>query len=196
MDQTQYQVNDNANINYPNYPISPNMQNPQIPQNLATNQLLLPILKGQEDQKNREKDKEIQELKEKLNEERFKQLKSDNEDIKANQRMQAVMINQGLSAPNININNNNNNTNVNVNENNYNFSPNRLIIPGGMWCFIFLLNLFLSGVGSIVAGVIYGKTAKVDRTGVIICHGITQILTCYFIIGWIWAIIDALNYFG
>ena len=34
MDQTQYQVNDNANINYPNYPISPNMQNPQIPQNI------------------------------------------------------------------------------------------------------------------------------------------------------------------
>ena len=69
-------------------------------------------------------------------------MKSDNADIKANQRMQAVMINQGLSAPNININNNNINTNVNVNENNNNFSPNRLIIPGGMWCVIFLLNLF------------------------------------------------------
>ena len=99
--------------------------------------------------------------------------------------MQAVMINRGQSGPNININNNNNNTNVNINENNNNISPNRLIIPGGMWCIIFLLNLFLSGVGSIVAGIIYGKTAKVDRTGVIIYHGIFQLLTCYFIIGWI-----------
>ena len=78
MVQAQYQDNNNANINYPNYPISPNMQNPQIPQNVSNNQLLLQILKGQEEQKNREKEKEIQELKEKLNEERFKQLKSDN----------------------------------------------------------------------------------------------------------------------
>ena len=199
MVQVQYQDNNTANINYPNYPISPNMQNPQIPQipqNASNNQLLLQILKGQEEQKNREKEKEIQELKEKLNEERFKQLQSDNENIKANQRMQAVLITQGQSVPNININNNNNNNNVNVNENNNNISSNRLIIPIGMWCIILLINLFLPGVGSIVAGIMYGRTAKVDRTGIIICHGIFQLLTFFFAIGWIWALVDTLNYFG
>ena len=66
-------------------------------------------------------------------------MKSDNEDIKANQRMQAVMINQGLSAPNININNNNINTNVNVNENNNNFSRTDLLFLVGCGALFFCL---------------------------------------------------------
>ena len=158
---------------------------------MNSNVILAQILKGQEEQKNREKGKEIEDLKDKLNEERIRQLQNDNNQILANQRMNAVMISQGNGNNNININNNyNNNNNVVI------YSVTKLNIPGGIWCIIFLLNLFLPGVGSIIEGIIYGKTVNPDRTGVVICHGVTQLLTCYFLIGWIWAIIDAVNYFG
>ena len=76
------------------------------------------------------------------------------------------------------------------------YSVTKLNIPGGMWCIIFLLNFFLPGVGSIITGIMCGKTVNPDRTGVIICHGVTQILTFYFIIKWIWVIIYEVNYFG
>ena len=72
--ETQNQGINNVNINYPNYPINQMMQYPPNiynPQNLNTNALLLQVLKGQEEQKNREKDKEIQDLKDKLNEEKI-----------------------------------------------------------------------------------------------------------------------------
>lgn len=195
--ENQNQGINNANINYPNYPenqmmqFPPNIQNPQI---LNNNALLVQILKEQEEKKNREKDKEIQDLKDKLNEERIRQLQTENKEILANHRMLAVMINQGKGNPNININNNNNNNNVNTVT--VGVNATKLNIPGGMWCIIFLFNLFLPGVGSIIAGIMYGKTVTPDRTGVVICHGVTQFLTCYFFIGWIWAIIDAINYFG
>ena len=186
MMEAQNQGINNVNINYPNYPANqmmqypPNIQNPQI---LNTNALLAQILKGQEEQKNREREKEIQDLKDKLNEERIRQLQSDNNQILANQRMQAVMINQKNGNTNININNNNNNNNINTNSVAVGYGVTKLNIPGGMWCIIFLLNLFLPGVGSIIEGIMYGKTVNPDRTGVVICHGVTQILTCYFLIG-------------
>ena len=164
---------------------------------MNTNALLAQILKGQEEQKNREREKEIQDLKDKLNEERIRQLQSDNNQILANQRMEAVMINQKNGNTNININNKNHNNTINTNVNtNVVYGVTKLNIPGGMWCIIFLLNLFLPGVGSIIAGIMYGKTANPDRTGVVICHGVAQLLTCFILIGWIWAIIDAVNYFG
>ena len=78
---------------------------------MNTNVILAQILKGQEEQKNREKDKEIQDLKDKLNEERIRQLQNDNNQILVNQRIHVVMISQGNGKPNININNNNNNNN-------------------------------------------------------------------------------------
>ena len=63
--------------------------------------------------------------------------------------------------------------------------------------FISSLNLFLSGVGSIVAGILYGKTSRLgDRTGNLICHGIAQLIFAITIFGWVWAIRDALNYFA
>ena len=198
MMENQNQGINNVNINYPNYPSNqmiqypPNIQNPQI---LNTNPILAQIYKGQEEQKNREIEKEIQNAKDKINEEKFRQLQSVNNQILENQRMQALMINQIKGNTNININNNNNNNNYNSNIVVGN-GVTKLNIPGGMWCIIFLLNLFLPGVGSIIAGIMYGKTVNPDRTGVVICHGVTQFLTCYIFIGWIWAIIDAVNYFG
>ena len=194
--ENQNQGINNVNINYPNYTSNqmmqypPNIQNPQI----LNNAILGQIYNGQEEQKNREKDKEIQNLKYKINEERFRQIQSVNNQILENQRMQALMINQVNRNSNININNNNNNNNVN--SNNVGNGVTKLNIPGGMWCTIFLLNFFLPGAGSILAGIMYGKTVNPDRTGVVICHGVTQLLTYCFLIGWIWAIIDAVNYFG
>ena len=195
--ENQNQGINNVNMNYPNIPTNqmiqypPNIQNPQI---LDSNALLAQIYKGQEEQKNREKDKEIQDLKDRLNEERIKQLQSDNNQILANQRMVALMINRGNGDNNININNNNNNVNTNIVGVRYGLT--KLNIPGGMWCIIFLINLFLPGLGTIIAGIMYGKTVNPDRTGVVICHGITQIITFLTIIGWIWALIDTVHYFG
>ena len=195
--ENQNQGINNVNMNYPNIPTNqmiqypPNIQNPQI---LDSNALLAQIYKGQEEQKNREKDKEIQDLKDRLNEERIKQLQSDNNQILANQRMVALMINRGNGDNNININNNNNNVNTNIVGVGYGLT--KLNIPGGMWCIIFLINLFLPGLGTIIAGIMYGKTVNPDRTGVVICHGITQIITFLTIIGWIWALIDTVHYFG
>ena len=76
------------------------------------------------------------------------------------------------------------------------YYSSRLNIPGGMCFLIVILNLCLPGIGSIIAAILYGNIAKCgDRTGNIICHGIIQILTCLFVVGWIWAVIDAINYF-
>ena len=60
--------------------------------------------------------------------------------------METVMINQRNGNTNININNNNNNNNVNTNIVAVGYGVTKLNIPGGMWCIIFLLNLFLPGV--------------------------------------------------
>mmetsp|Transcript_36648 Transcript_36648/g.57242 ORF Transcript_36648/g.57242 Transcript_36648/m.57242 type:complete len:95 (+) Transcript_36648:80-364(+) len=49
----------------------------------------------------------------------------------------------------------------------------------GLLCFI--LNIFLPGIGSIVAGV------KGDKTSTMIV-GVLQFVTGWFIIGWIWSI--------
>ena len=34
-----------------------------------------------------------------------------------------------------------------------------------------------------------------DRTGMIIFHGVVQLLTSLFVVGWVYAIIDAINCF-
>ena len=126
----------------------------------------------------------------------IKRLKEKNDDLKYENIIRAI---QNISQPpNININNNNNNNqtqqmiigNVNVKV------SSKLDIPGIYLCLFILFNLFLPGIGTIVAGIIYGKTAPCgDRTGKVICKGIIQFLTCWIIIGWIWAIIDAINSF-
>lgn len=77
------------------------------------------------------------------------------------------------------------------------YEDGRLTYPFGIYCLFLLLNLFLPGVGSIVAGILYGKTSRLgDRTGNLICHGIAQLIFAITIFGWVWAIRDALNYFA
>ena len=34
-----------------------------------------------------------------------------------------------------------------------------------------------------------------DRTGMIIFHGVVQLLTCLYVVGWIYVIVDAINCF-
>ena len=73
----------------------------------------------------------------------------------------------------------------------------RLEYDCGMYCLILVLNIFLPGVGSILAGILYGNTSKAgDRTGNIICHGIGQLIFAITIFGWVWAVRDALNRFA
>ena len=133
------------------------------------------------------KNNEIKRLNEKIDDIRYQNIISAIQNIKTQS-----------PPPNININNNNNNNqtqqmiigNVNVKV------SSKLDIPGIYLCLFILFNLFLPGIGTIVAGIIYGKTAPCgDRTGKVICKGIIQFLTCWIIIGWIWAIIDAINSF-
>ena len=61
---------------------------------------------------------------------------------------------------------------------------------------ILFLNIFLPGVGTIVAAIGWGKTCKYgDRTKELICRGILQITTFFLIVPWIQAINDSSIYF-
>ena len=77
------------------------------------------------------------------------------------------------------------------------YEDGRLAYSCEMYYLFVLLNIVLPGIGSIVAGILYGKTSRLgDRTGNIICHGITQLIFAISIFGRVWAIRDALNYFA
>jgi hypothetical protein len=76
-------------------------------------------------------------------------------------------------------------------------SRGRLEYSTGYFCLFLCLNIFLPGIGTIVAGAMFGKATAThaDRTGELICHGVVQFLTCAFIFGWVWAIMEASRYF-
>ena len=76
-------------------------------------------------------------------------------------------------------------------------SRGRLEYSTGYFCLFLCLNIFLPGIGTIVAGAMFGKATAThaDRTGELICHGVVQLLTCLFIFGWVWAIMEASRYF-
>ena len=62
---------------------------------------------------------------------------------------------------------------------------------------ILFLNIFLPGVGTIIAGIGWGKTCQYkNRTCELIIRGIFQFLTFFLIFGWIQSIRDANNYFA
>ena len=61
---------------------------------------------------------------------------------------------------------------------------------------ILFLNIFFPGIGTIIAAIGWGNTCKYkDRTKELLLRGIIQILTIIFLIGWVKAIFDAINYF-
>lgn len=75
--------------------------------------------------------------------------------------------------------------------------PNgRLKYSSGFFCLFLGLNCILPGLGTIIAGAMFGGETDVgNRTGELICHGLLQLLTAVIIVGWIWAIMDAAKYF-
>ena len=115
-------------------------------------------------------------------------------------------LSKGGGGTNINVNNNNNNNNNNgvgttervvIVSNAVHQMDGRLEYDCGMYCLILLLNIFLPGVGTILAGILYGNSSKAgDRTGNVICHGIAQLIFAITIFGWVWAIRDALYRFA
>ena len=157
------------------------------------------VNKIKENQEKMNMENELKQLKEKLNDEKFKRLET--------------LIKEKNSGPqNININNNNNpniNTNIvgaqaNATANATNIggvvivdSRGRLEYSTGYFCLFLCLNIFLPGIGTIVAGAMFGKATAThaDRTGELICHGVVQFLTSLFIFGWVWAIMEASRYF-
>ena len=195
-----------SNINL-DYPTDMNPGNPAVPVTLgvsnhlppnnSSNELLLKILEKQKEEKDERKiheyEKEIARLKEKNMDKEFEKLRD-------------MMLMQASSKQgNININNNTN-TNTNVNQNQVvsgvAVAPvvysDRLEINGFSWCLILILNLFLGGVGTIIAGVKYGHTAvnKKDRKGDLVCRGLGQIaLVLLCCVGNIWGVIDAIYSF-
>ncbi len=61
---------------------------------------------------------------------------------------------------------------------------------------ILFLNIFLPGIGTIIAGIGWGKDADYkDRTKELIIRGIIQFFTFIFLAGWVQAITDAYSCF-
>ena len=153
------------------------------------------VNKIKENQEKMNRENELKRLKEKLDDERFKRLET------------AIMKEKGPQ--NININNSPNiNTNITgaqatATATNIGVgviavdSRGRLEYSTGYFCLFLCLNIFLPGIGTIVAGAMFGKATAThaDRTGELICHGVVQLLTFGFIFGWIWAIMEASRYF-
>ena len=65
-----------------------------------------------------------------------------------------------------------------------------------MFYLILFLNIFLPGIGTIIAAIGWKKVSKSkNRTRELIIRGIIQIFTIIFIVGWVQAIVDALYCF-
>ena len=95
----------------------------------------------------------------------------------------------------IRINNNNNSNNIEISKFNKTYSK-RLYYNIKIYYIILFLNIFFPGIGTIIVAIGWGNTCKYkDRTKELLLRGIIQILTIIFLIGWVKAIFDAINYF-
>ena len=134
--------------------------------------------------------------------------KNNNNNTDENTNNKKIEISLGNNdSPNINENKNmNNNTNLSernsinkivkenskyINKNN----PNRLNYNKTVFYIILFLNIFLPGIGTIIAAIGWGNSTIKNRTKELIIRGVIQILTIIFLVGWVQAIIDACNYF-
>ena len=91
--------------------------------------------------------------------------------------------------------NNNNSNNIEISKFNKTYSK-RLYYNIKIYYIILFLNIFFPGIGTIIAAIGWGNTCKYkDRTKELLLRGIIQILTIIFLIGWVKAIFDAINYF-
>ena len=171
-------VNVNQNV--------PNQQNEMLSKMLEQQKMIL------EQQKRMEQEREKKEYERRIHELEQKNLTNEISHLKD---LTMATSNRG----NININNNNVNSNTNVNNG---VGPAFIYVPVtrlqygfGIYCLILFLNICMPGIGTIVAAIGWGRTVTPDKTGKLLCHGIFQLATCIIIYGWIWAVVDALNYF-
>ena len=61
-----------------------------------------------------------------------------------------------------------------------------------MGLIVLILAMFLPGWSTIIAGVVAGS----DYLMASIVIGVLQILTCWFLVGWLWAIYDGFKIFS
>ena len=91
--------------------------------------------------------------------------------------------------------NDNNSNNNELSKFNKTYSK-RLYYNIKIYYIILFLNIFFPGIGTIIVAIGWGNTCKYkDRTKELLLRGIIQILTIIFLIGWVKAIFDAINYF-
>ena len=84
----------------------------------------------------------------------------------------------------------------NSSTNSDNNPPLKLKYSRTIFYIILIINIFLPGIGTIIAGIGWGNTCKIkNRTKELIFRGIIQFFTIIFIVGYIQAIRDAKNYF-
>ena len=84
----------------------------------------------------------------------------------------------------------------NSSTNSDNNSPLKLKYSRTTFYIILIINIFLPGIGTIIAGIGWGDTCKIkNRTKELIFRGIIQFFTIIYIVGYIQAIRDAKNYF-
>ena len=99
----------------------------------------------------------------------------------------------------INLNNKNDFNMISINNELPKFNKTyskRLYYNIKIYYIILFLNIFFPGIGTIIAAIGWGNTCKYkDRTKELLLRGIIQILTIIFLIGWVKAIFDAINYF-
>ena len=152
------------------------------------------VNKIKENQEKMDRENELKRLKEKLDDEKFKRLETLIKE--KNSGPQNINISPNINVTGAQANANANATNIGVGVIAVD-SRGRLEYSTGYFCLFLCLNIFLPGIGTIVAGAMFGKATAThaDRTGELICHGVVQLLTCAFIFGWIWAIMEASRYF-
>lgn len=166
------------------------------------------------DMKRMQLEKELEELKAKNKELENKMLRKEIKSIKeANEEqnklnLEMQRITMLLTMMNQVTKNQPNNNNINITVGQTTEAPKierpivavpktgRLTYPDSSYCLFLCLNIFLPGVGTIVAGVQYGHTSDIgNRKDELICHGVVQLLTSILIFGWAWAIMEASKYF-
>ena len=155
--------------------VAPSNQINQAAKNMETN-----IIQNQDKLYNKA---EKERLKDKIQDLQFKNLENKIDNLartqtQAGQQQQVVIVNQTPPSQQTVI------------------VTSKLKYSSGMYCLFLCLNIFLPGIGTIVAGIMYGKTAETgNRTGEVVCHGVCQFFLSILIFGWIWAIMDAVKYF-
>ena len=169
-------------------------------------------VKNQKNQKSKLEAKENQELKEKFG--KNKQINVNNKNMKKQINHNIIKEDKTNKIQN-NIGRNNNphheiSKNISnsdserktLNKKEYNIIPvnikesKRLCDNKKMFYLILFLNIFLPGIGTIIAAIGWEKVSKSkNRTRELIIRGIIQIFTIVFIVGWVQAIVDALYCF-